>query len=334
MAAEEGRTVTAIRNRVPHRRSRAIMVAVAAAAFGAALLASATVAASGASAASATRALASGGIWGKAKRVPDLLLNTGNAETDSVSCGSAGNCGAGGFYTDTSGHFQAFVVNEVNGVWGKALKVAGALNTAGQARVASVSCGSAGNCTAGGQYKNGPGHFHYQGFVVSEVNGVWGKAREVPGLAALNVGGDAEMHALSCASAGNCSAAGDYSNASGQTKAFVVSQKNGSWGTAIEIPGTAALSAGGNIAPDQVSCGSAGNCAAGGSYNNTGNDPSQAFRSARRTASGAPRRRCPAPPPSTRADPPKPTRCHAPRRAIAAPAGSTPTRPASFRRLS
>jgi len=46
--------------------------------------------------------------------------------------------------------------------------------------------------------------------VVSERNGVWGRAIEVPGLAALNAGGTAGVVSVSCASAGNCAAAGDY----------------------------------------------------------------------------------------------------------------------------
>jgi hypothetical protein len=41
-----------------------------------------------------------------------------------------------------------------------------ALNKGGTARIYSVSCGSAGNCSAGGWYTDGPGHV--QAFVVSE----------------------------------------------------------------------------------------------------------------------------------------------------------------------
>jgi hypothetical protein len=40
----------------------------------------------------------------------------------------------------------------------------------------------------------------------------WGKAQEVPGTAALNTGRDAEITSVSCASAGNCSAVGDYTD--------------------------------------------------------------------------------------------------------------------------
>src|SRR6266487_152348 len=40
----------------------------------------------------------------------------------------------------------------------------------------------------------------------------------------------------------------------------------GGWGKAIEVPGLGALNEGGGAAASSVSCASAGNCAAGGSY--------------------------------------------------------------------
>jgi hypothetical protein len=40
------------------------------------------------------------------------LNRGGNAGVSSVSCASAGNCSAGGFYKDSSGHQQAFVVSQ------------------------------------------------------------------------------------------------------------------------------------------------------------------------------------------------------------------------------
>ena len=132
-----------------------------------------------------------------------------------MSCGSAGNCAAGGNYTDRRGHSQGFVAVERNGRWGKAIEVPGlgALNKGGDAEVSSVSCASAGNCAAGGDYTDR--HGDGQGFVAVERNGRWGKAIEVPGLAALNKGGDAEVDSVSCASAGNCAAGGDYTDRRG-----------------------------------------------------------------------------------------------------------------------
>ncbi len=46
----------------------------------------------------------------------------------------------------------------------------------------------------------------------------------------------------------------------------MVREIGGHWLKAIEVPGTAALNGGGNARVTWVSCASAGNCAAGGSY--------------------------------------------------------------------
>ena len=94
----------------------------------------------------------------------------------------------------------------------------------------------------------------------------WGNAEEVPCTAALNQGGIAEIASVSCASAGNCSAGGLYRDSSGHRQALVVSQTGGTWHTAIEVPGSAALNQGGNAGIPSASCGSAGNCSAGGHY--------------------------------------------------------------------
>jgi hypothetical protein len=58
----------------------------------------------------------------------------------------------------------------------------------------------------------------------SEVGGAWGTAVEVPGTAALNQGGYAEIYSVSCASAGHCSAGGIYVDGSGHQQAFVDSE--------------------------------------------------------------------------------------------------------------
>src|SRR5215472_14787617 len=79
-------------------------------------------------AAPAAGAIARVGTWHTAIEVPGLgSLNKGagregGAQVSSLSCGSPGNCAAGGFYRDRSGHGQAFVVSERNGVWGKAIE--------------------------------------------------------------------------------------------------------------------------------------------------------------------------------------------------------------------
>jgi hypothetical protein len=149
-----------------------------------------------------------------------------------------------------------------------------ALNKGGKAEINSVSCASAGNCSAGGDFEDGTGN--EQAFVVSETNGSWRQAEEAPGTAALNEGGEALVDSVSCASAGNCSAGGYYQDGSDNTQAFVVSQTDGTWHEAEEVPGTAALNKGGKAEVNSVSCASAGNCGAGGYYTD-GSGAQQAF---------------------------------------------------------
>ncbi len=208
------------------------------------------------------------GHWGKAKEIPGIArLNHGDAWLESLSCASAGNCAAGGSYVDRSGRQQAFVVSEVKGRWGKAKEVPGTakLNTGGVAWLYSLSCPSAGQCAATGQYGGRRGS---QAFVVNERKGRWGKAKEIPGLAKINKGEAAIAYSISCASAGNCAAGGNYADGSLVQQAFVVNERKGVWGKAKPIPGLRALNAGsggdGNV--NAISCSSASDCAAGGTY--------------------------------------------------------------------
>jgi hypothetical protein len=228
----------------------------------------------GTRAAAPARAVASGGAWRQAEQVPGLAaLNVGgDARVKSVSCARPGNCGAGGSYVDGSGHDQGFVVNEKAGVWGRAEEVPGlaALNAGGSATVTSVSCPAPGACAAGGVYIDSSGfQSGVQAFVVSETAGVWGQAEEVPGLAALNTTGHAEVTSVSCARPGGCDAGGDYTQAPSGQQGFVVSEKDGVWGRAEEIPGLAALRTGRFASVLSLSCARPGDCGAGGSYEET-----------------------------------------------------------------
>jgi hypothetical protein len=207
--------------------------------------------------------------WGTATQVPGMAAlegSGGGSSVTAVSCGSVGNCVAGGAYGDGTAD-QAFIAEEKNGVWGAAFEVPGTadLNLGGNAAVKVVSCASAGNCAASGYYYSDADHF--QPFVIDETNGVWGTAAPVPGLAALNLSGGAELTSISCKAAGRCAAGGFYSDVNKEAQAFVVDERNGVWGAAIEVPGTAALDAGGGVAAVQsISCGSTAACAAGGYY--------------------------------------------------------------------
>jgi hypothetical protein len=202
------------------------------------------------------------GTWRTAEEVPV------KGEIYSVSCASAGNCSAGGDAGTASGLLDAFVVDEVRGTWGTAKDVSGlAVRGYLYDAIYSVSCASAGNCSAGGDAGAASGQS--QAFVVDEARGTWGTAEVVPGTAALNKGGLAETSSVSCGSVGYCSAGGGYVDSSSHFQAFIVNQVHGTWGTAEEVPGTAALNKGGGAETSSVSCASAGNCSAGGNYNDS-----------------------------------------------------------------
>jgi hypothetical protein len=96
----------------------------------------------------------------------------------------------------------------------------------------------------------------------------WRKAIEVPGSARLNKGGGAAIEAVSCASAGNCSGAGTYTDASDDGQLFVVCERHGRWGKAAELPGTAKLNAGvnGTASIAGIFCQRTGNCTLAGNY--------------------------------------------------------------------
>src|SRR5712692_2745876 len=68
--------------------------------------------------------------------------------------------------------------------------------------------------------------------VPSAGAGGWDKAIEVPGTAALDKGGFAEVESVSCAAAGGCAAGGRFSPF-GHFQAFVVTKAGGRWRTAI-----------------------------------------------------------------------------------------------------
>jgi hypothetical protein len=139
------------------------------------------------------------------------------------------------------------------------------LNTGSDAGISAVSCATPGSCTAAGSYltnlqKTWP-------FVLTEKNGHWGNAARAPGVTKLSARGFAEIFALSCASPGNCAAVGEYVDAADHDQALAISQRNGAWGNAIEVPGTHKLNKG-NAFGTVVSC-RGRTCTAAGFYHDS-----------------------------------------------------------------
>jgi hypothetical protein len=212
--------------------------------------------------------------WGKATRVP--VPGLAEAQISTVWC-APGVCAAGGEFTGPAGKGLVWVMTQTGGRWHAAIEVPGiaALTAAGTSdSLFAVACSSPGTCAAGGQYafNSDPPPGIYTGtwgtsaFVLTETNGRWGKAEQVPGMAGLNQGWWASTTLISCPSAGNCTAAGTYVPApyepdncdpnDGCTDGFTVTEHKGGWETAKTSPLYWDLNA--------LTCTGAGDCALGG----------------------------------------------------------------------
>ena len=213
--------------------------------------------------------------WGRAEEMPGTAAfyhgQPGFRERVSqVTCVSAGNCEAAGYFTDDADVTQPFVAREAGGIWQRAALIPGMRALSGQdknfvyAEIGPLSCMSAGNCVAGGGYNNAADD--REAFVVTETGGIWHKPVEVPGTAVLNTGNEAVLTAVSCPSAGNCSAGGFFSTVPGRQQAFVAGEVRGTWQRARVVAGAGGLNAGDQAVVTSVVCSSAGDCTAGGSY--------------------------------------------------------------------
>jgi len=212
----------------------------------------------------------SGGVWGTAAPVvfaSGVQHPTPNATMWALSCVSAGNCTAGGTFQSAAGYTESYTVSSSGGVWGTAEPVvfaAGVHNTA----LWNLTCASAGNCTAVGEFTNTTGGA--EAFTVSSSGGVWGTAAPVVFASGVqNTSPNAKLGTISCTSVGNCTAGGWFKNATGAFEAFTVSSSGGVWGTAVPLVFAAGVQ---NTTPDAklytLSCASAGSCTGVGEFKN------------------------------------------------------------------
>lgn len=208
------------------------------------------------------------GHWRLATELPGIAaLRAAEAAVTAVSCSSAGNCLAGGWYEKTGGRdLLPFVVRMAEGRWRRPIELPGwATLTAGGIGVVSlVSCGSPGNCSVspGGR------------FVASLVNGRWHQVIRLPGtISGPGIG------AISCARTGGCAAGGTFAVSQEQYGAFVASGSAGVWDAARQVPGTS----GANLAEvTSVFCAPT-RCVAGGDVQSGGVPEAFVARQAGRT---------------------------------------------------
>ena len=214
------------------------------------------------------------GVWGAPQQLTPPVDAGPNPYMTiySLSCVTIASCAAVGSYQDSNGNVQSFVANETTGTWSTALKVtlpANALGSGQVSNVKTVSCASAGNCSAAGSYfDNNTSYPRTVVFTVVESAGNWSRAQALamPGDANFNPFASASQ--ITCHGAKNCDAVGSYIDTNGTARGLLISQVNGRWTThALTLPGNA------NAYPQsslsEVTCVSSGNCVAIGTYADT-----------------------------------------------------------------
>lgn len=177
------------------------------------------------------------------------LPNNANAYADAtlseVTCLAGGDCTAVGTYLNIHGVQIPFAVSALAQVWRRGVAItmpAGAATNPSTVLYGfrGVSCATAGTCAFGGQYLDSAGN--YQGFLVNRIKGVWQAATELALPAGARYAGhNGGVVAVSCTTAGHCSAAAAYVNAGGNYQTMLVSESGFAWspGVTVTLPGTA-----------------------------------------------------------------------------------------------
>ena len=172
------------------------------------------------------------GVWAPARAAEFSDNVQSPAYSDArftwVSCATPGNCTAVGRFANVSTGFEAFTMTSTGGVWSLARPAVfptGIQNDSPNGQFNSVSCTSSGNCTAVGSYVNTASQS--AAFAMESIDGVWGLAR--PAVFPTGVQSNnppTSFASVSCASVGNCTAAGDYLLSQGSAGAmFTMSSK-------------------------------------------------------------------------------------------------------------
>ncbi|MGO8958224.1 MAG: hypothetical protein ACLQFR_12770 [Streptosporangiaceae bacterium] len=209
------------------------------------------------------------GTWGRARQAtPPANAGAATAELFGVACTSGGACQAAGSYTDHAKHYQAMVISEAGGRWGRGSELRvppGAAANPG-ANLNGISCVRAGECVAAGYYyTSNSNEDDYLAMGAVESHGRWGRASRLrlPANAAAH---DSIIGGVSCVAAGPCLAAGGYATAS-SFYGMAAAESGGRWGRAAEILARPAHAKSTSV--DGVSCVTARLCIAAGGYSTT-----------------------------------------------------------------
>src|SRR5207253_2503841 len=133
-----------------------------------------------------------------------------------------------------SNHQQGLLLSETAGTWATGVEASLPAKAGADPDVnlTSVSCASAGNCGAVGSYDDSSGHQH--GLLLTETAGTW--ATGIEASLPANAGSSlfVFLNSVSCVSAGNCGAVGDYDDSSNHHQGLLLSETAGTWATGVE----------------------------------------------------------------------------------------------------
>jgi hypothetical protein len=204
-----------------------------------------------------------GSAWQPASTVAVPVANGTGAVLNGVSCTKAGTCLAVGTYSDSALTTHAMAVLSTGGQWGqgaKAVEVELPPGPGGSPVLNAVSCAGTG-CLAVGEY--GQSFYVQPGMAVAESGGQFQRAVVVrppassPGFVLTTLTG------VSCTGPATCAVSGNYLNPKTDVgSAMVANDVDGAWQPSVYIEPPEGI----NSSLSGVSCVSAGDCVAVGSY--------------------------------------------------------------------
>jgi hypothetical protein len=181
----------------------------------------------------------------------------------SLACPAGAGCAGFGWYTRASGEWTPMTVNEARGTWSRGqplvLLPGTAVGKDGHGTV-DAACTTATDCVAALSFWSGG---VAQVSVVSETSGKWGPIRTVVLPADADNAEPRFFTSVSCSSAGNCVAVGNYTRRGSGLVPMQVTESGGAWkrAVALVLPQHAR---GGNVR--SVFCPATGDCVAVGFY--------------------------------------------------------------------
>jgi hypothetical protein len=215
------------------------------------------------------------GRWARAftPRLPANAASPASADLGAVTCTSDGSCQAAGSYQDSGGNVQAMALAKPpSGPWGQATEIASPPNAAANpdAMMTGIACTAQGSCVAVGSYSVSASQYAAMGAV--EVRGAWHEAAQIALPRGAIRSTFTAITSVSCPTATQCLAVGQYAVSATQSRAMAVIESKGRFAGAAPIT---AVPRGSSVLPSTyllgVSCRPSGLClAVGGGRNSSG----------------------------------------------------------------